>query len=449
MKAEYKPTVEDSSVDHEQNTSDPFAVDLFSDRGSTTANATGLAAATDTVPAPAAGVAWISRLPRVSESEFQASAAISSLSPTFYAKLRDTATVLLAQFTHHDSDQISIQLVELQETNFSDVSTGTDDIYVTFATQPNSAPLVLRLDPRFCVMIIDRMLGGPGAAAGILRSLTTAERAVVEFVSLNLTEELNRHAGQPLFRVESISEKAPPRLVRHQDQARGLVAALRIDVGELNGVARVYLPAKSLTSLDDAQRRLRKDTFSDFAEYTRTWPDVNLSVLLGHTDLAVEDFSQLETGDVMTLEWQSTRWRQGRFYGSVSVRVGASEETVINGDVLNESETGDLRLRVSSLKFEKPNLFAGRTTMQEEVENIEELGEANQVDGVMLTVRVELAARRLRMDELIRLRVNQVMDLGCQATDPVDLVVDDRRVARGELVDIEGRLGVRITQVLR
>jgi type III secretion protein Q len=46
------------------------------------------------------------------------------------------------------------------------------------------------------------------------------------------------------------------------------------------------------------------------------------------------------------------------------------------------------------------------------------------------------------------LRVNQILDLGCKATDPVDLIVDGRRIARGELVDIEGRLGVRITQVL-
>lgn len=87
--------------------------------------------------------------------------------------------------------------------------------------------------------------------------------------------------------------------------------------------------------------------------------------------------------------------------------------------------------------------------MEEEAENAEAIAEgASLIEAVMLTVRVELAARRLRLDELSRLRANQILDLGCKATDPVDLIVDGRRIARGELVDIEGRLGVRITQVL-
>jgi type III secretion system YscQ/HrcQ family protein len=78
----------------------------------------------------------------------------------------------------------------------------------------------------------------------------------------------------------------------------------------------------------------------------------------------------------------------------------------------------------------------------------DETGEgAALLDAIMLTVHVELAARRVRLDELARLRVNQVLELGCKATDPVDLLVDGRRVARGELVDVEGRLGVRITHL--
>jgi type III secretion system YscQ/HrcQ family protein len=69
------------------------------------------------------------------------------------------------------------------------------------------------------------------------------------------------------------------------------------------------------------------------------------------------------------------------------------------------------------------------------------------LDGLLLTVHVELAGRRMRMDELAQLRAGQILELGCRATDPVDLVVEGRSIARGELVDIEGRLGVRIAQV--
>jgi type III secretion protein Q len=70
------------------------------------------------------------------------------------------------------------------------------------------------------------------------------------------------------------------------------------------------------------------------------------------------------------------------------------------------------------------------------------------LDGLMITVRVELAARTLRLDEVGLLRAGQILELGCTATDLVNLCVEGHRIARGELVDIEGHLGVRLTQVL-
>ena len=70
------------------------------------------------------------------------------------------------------------------------------------------------------------------------------------------------------------------------------------------------------------------------------------------------------------------------------------------------------------------------------------------LEGLLLTVRVELGARRLTLDDLANLRAGQIIELGCRATDPVDLVTENGTVARGELVDVEGRLGVRITRVL-
>jgi type III secretion protein Q len=72
---------------------------------------------------------------------------------------------------------------------------------------------------------------------------------------------------------------------------------------------------------------------------------------------------------------------------------------------------------------------------------------ATAIDGLTLTVHVELAARRMSLESLARLRPGQVLELDCKATDPVDLIAEGRRIARGELVDIEGRLGVRVTQL--
>ena len=86
------------------------------------------------------------------------------------------------------------------------------------------------------------------------------------------------------------------------------------------------------------------------------------------------------------------------------------------------------------------------------MEDESELGEetatgSGLLDNLLLTVRVELPARRISLEELTRLRAGQILELDCRATDPVELVADGRSVATGELVDIEGRLGVRVTRL--
>src|SRR5205085_8388152 len=59
---------------------------------------------------------------------------------------------------------------------------------------------------------------------------------------------------------------------------------------------------------------------------------------------------------------------------------------------------------------------------------------ATVLENLLLNLQVELAARRFTIDELSHLHSGQIIDLGCQATDPVNLLVDGRRIARGELV---------------
>jgi len=72
---------------------------------------------------------------------------------------------------------------------------------------------------------------------------------------------------------------------------------------------------------------------------------------------------------------------------------------------------------------------------------------AAALEGLLLTVVAQIAARRMKLAEIADLRVGQILDLGCETTDRVDLLVDGRRIARGELVDVQGKLGVRIAEI--
>lgn len=62
-----------------------------------------------------------------------------------------------------------------------------------------------------------------------------------------------------------------------------------------------------------------------------------------------------------------------------------------------------------------------------------------------LVVRVELGQVSLSVREWAALAPGDVLCTGQQLAGPVRLAVGGREVARGELVDVDGEVGVRIT----
>ncbi len=69
---------------------------------------------------------------------------------------------------------------------------------------------------------------------------------------------------------------------------------------------------------------------------------------------------------------------------------------------------------------------------------------AELLNDVPLQVVVELARVPITAEEVVSLHVGKILDLGRAPGEPVDLSVNGRVVARGELVEVEGQLGVRI-----
>ena len=73
--------------------------------------------------------------------------------------------------------------------------------------------------------------------------------------------------------------------------------------------------------------------------------------------------------------------------------------------------------------------------------------------GVELLLDVELEAalrfgcRELPLGEILELGPGDVVELDRHVTDPVDLIVGDKIVARGEVVLVNGNFGLRVTEV--
>ncbi len=68
---------------------------------------------------------------------------------------------------------------------------------------------------------------------------------------------------------------------------------------------------------------------------------------------------------------------------------------------------------------------------------------------VSLVIQAELGTARRTVREILRLQVGSVLELDKEAGEPVDILVNNKRIARGEVVEIDGRYGIRITEITK
>jgi flagellar motor switch protein FliN len=67
---------------------------------------------------------------------------------------------------------------------------------------------------------------------------------------------------------------------------------------------------------------------------------------------------------------------------------------------------------------------------------------------VPLDVTVELGRSRMSIQELLALSPGSVIELDKVAGEPLDIVVNDRLIARGEAVVVNDKFGIRITDIV-
>jgi len=67
---------------------------------------------------------------------------------------------------------------------------------------------------------------------------------------------------------------------------------------------------------------------------------------------------------------------------------------------------------------------------------------------VSMRVTVELGRARMKLAQILELQVGSVIELDRLADDPVDILVNDHMVARGEVVVVEDKFGVRIIEMI-
>ncbi|GBD94263.1 flagellar motor switch protein FliN [bacterium BMS3Abin05] len=116
---------------------------------------------------------------------------------------------------------------------------------------------------------------------------------------------------------------------------------------------------------------------------------------------------------------------------------GSGEQTVEDSTmVLNDEEEA---LSTESSAFQN---------MDEEEVSENNLNSLELLFDLELPVSVELAKKNVRISDILQLGEGSILEFDKMAGEPVDLLVNDIKIAEGEVVVIDDRFGIRVSNLL-
>ena len=73
--------------------------------------------------------------------------------------------------------------------------------------------------------------------------------------------------------------------------------------------------------------------------------------------------------------------------------------------------------------------------------------EARHFLDVPMKVTIQLSSRSMKVRDILQLQTNSIVDLPKSAGENVDILVNERLVAFGEVIELEGSTGIRLTDL--
>jgi len=302
---------------------------------------------------------------------------------------------------------------------------------------PGGRRALLAIDPRLAPRLARRALGTDVAADELAapRPLTTAEEGVMEMIVGALVDGSSAPA-----RVEGVAQEGE--LVRlglsGGPEAWLWVVAARVTTPVGSGWARVIAPASLSLAAAPAPAA------SLFAHRARLADaPVTLHLELARVPLAAGELATLAVGDVVLT---------GR--AAAGPRLGAVTLRLTRGGFRGRLDGEALVIETPFLPTTPP--LEGATVPMDDQDPQQQQKPAAAPpapeDGALVSelpveVIAELGRVTMTGRELLELRPGAVLLVGRPLSGPVDLTVGGRVVARGELVDVEGEIGVRVTAV--
>jgi len=111
--------------------------------------------------------------------------------------------------------------------------------------------------------------------------------------------------------------------------------------------------------------------------------------------------------------------------------LAVDEEFLSNFESASESESQESETETSS----------ETKLTDEEIKNI------SLIMDVQLPVRVRIGTKTILLKDVLKMDIGSVVELDQLANAPLDILVGDKVIAKGEVVIVDGNFGVQITEI--
>jgi flagellar motor switch protein FliM len=230
--------------------------------------------------------------------------------------LHDSYARILSNFlSGYLRSNIVVRVASVDQFTFDDFvrSIPIPTVLTIFTLKPLKGMAVMETNPQFLFPIIDLLFGGPGEMPRKVRDLTDIELSVARKLNVKLLEHL-KLAWEDIYKVDPEIEsiETNPRL--HQiispNEIVAVITLTTVVGGLARGLINICLPHivldPMLAHLSSFYRFVHSALQADGTEGRRLayWVErvpVDLSVVVGESEITVQDLLQLQVGDVVPL----------------------------------------------------------------------------------------------------------------------------------------------------
>ncbi len=363
--------------------------------------------------------------------------------------------------------EVSVYFDHLRAVSFEEIAMTMPEnaCLVRIGLSPKPEKVLWELDPVLAAALVERLLGGRGEDVGLSRPFTDIERGVLTYGLLKLGSAFQTSLAQGselAVRVEGFSQEIDTFREIYQDDLVLHAVSVKVAAGSIVGFSRVFIP-HTLTAGAFSLPEEPEGTPAYWSSLRRNLQRVGERWLLARIriaslDLTSEDIAQLDVGDIVLLENHQLQGSGESLAGVAEMRLARGKNGVLRTNLIWRNGRLDLQIAEIALEQEPQKMSDEEEVPSAELEDVEEapappednLAEAEGLlRDVPSPVVVELGRLKFSTSQVIRLKVGQILRLGRGPNDPVDLVVNNRIFARGELIEVDGEIGVRLVQLAK